>query len=72
MDQALKILVGIGYILLTLFFPISLVGAVTPGHVGFFFLSQVKTDDDFEILDDFQYHFKEIQSWLVKKGISFS
>lgn len=72
MDQALKILVGIGYILLTLFFPTSLVGAVTPGHVGFFFLSQVKTDDDFEILDDFHYHLKEIQPWLVKKGISFS
>ena len=42
------------------------------GHVGFFFVYQVKTDDDIEIHDDFQYHYKQIKPWLIKNGLSIS
>jgi hypothetical protein len=70
--QALKILLRGGVILLSLFFSAGLAGAVTLGHVGFFYISPVKTDADFEVHDDFQHYYKNITPWLVKNGLSFS
>jgi hypothetical protein len=50
----------------------SLAGQQTIGHAGFFFVSPVRTPENSELHDDFQYHYKQIIPWLIKNGLSFS
>ena len=42
------------------------------GHVGFFFVSPVNTDADFEVHDDFQYFYQRMTPWLSQNDFTFS
>jgi hypothetical protein len=72
MNETVKILFHIGVFSIFLMAPASLASSETAGHVGFFYISQVKTDADFEVHNDFQYYYKNITPWLIKNSFSFS
>jgi hypothetical protein len=72
MNQIMKRFLRTWIIPLFLIVSYGLASGETIGHVSFFFVSQVQTDEDFEVKDDFQYYYKQITPWLIKNGFSFS
>ena len=50
----------------------SWAGETAVGHVAFFSTDPVKTDDDFEVRDDFNYYYNQLVPWLKQNGFSHS
>ncbi len=50
----------------------SWAGEAAVGHVAFFSTSPVKTDDDFEAQNDFNYYYSQLAPWLKQNGFSHS
>ncbi len=50
----------------------SWAGEAAVGHVAFFSTGSVKTDDDFEAQNDFNYYYRRLVPWFKKNGFSHS
>jgi len=50
----------------------SWAGEAAVGHVAFFSTSPVKTDDDFEVQNDFNYYYSQLVPWFKQNGFSHS
>ncbi len=50
----------------------SWAGEAAVGHVAFFSTGSVKTDDDFEVQDDFDYYYNQLVPWFKQNGFSHS
>ena len=50
----------------------SWAGEAAVGHVAFFSTSPVKTDDGFEVQNDFNYYYSQLVPWFKQNGFSHS
>ena len=50
----------------------SWAGEAAVGHVAFVSTSPVKTDDDFEVQNDFNHYYSQLVPWLKQNGFSHS
>jgi len=68
----MKKILGLCVLAILLLCSNSWAGEAAVGHVAFFSTSPVKTDDDFEVQNDFNYYYSQLVTWLKQNGFSHS
>jgi len=68
----MKIFISLWVLAILVLCPNSWAGEAAVGHVAFFSTSPVKTDDDFEVQNDFNYYYRQLVPWFKQNGFSHS